>query len=71
MNILMYITLPEADLTRVYRDVLKYVHANNEYSQGTLLNVNNFKTLFPFLYFEFNKTKNGYQRWYHKADIPL
>ena len=62
---------PEADLTRVYRDVLKYVHANNEYSQGTLLNINNFKTLFPFLYFDLTKQKNGYQRWYHKADIPL
>ena len=48
---------PEADLTRVYRDVLKYVHANNEYSQGTLLNVNNFKTLFPFLYFDLTKQK--------------
>ena len=48
---------PEADLTRVYRDILKYVHANNEYSQGTLLNVNNFKTLFPFLYFDLTKQK--------------
>ena len=48
---------PEADLTRVYRDVLKYVHANNEYSQGTLLNINNFKTLFPFLYFDLTKQK--------------
>ena len=48
---------PTADLTRVYRDILKYVHANNEYSQGTLLNVNNFKTLFPFLYFDLTKQK--------------
>ena len=48
---------PEADLTRVYRDVLKYVHANNEYSQGTLLNINNFKTLFPFVYFDLTKQK--------------
>ena len=48
---------PEADLTRVYRDVLKYMHANNEYSQGTLLNINNFKTLFPFLYFDLTKQK--------------
>ena len=29
---------PTTDLTRVYRDVLKYVHENNEYGEGTLLN---------------------------------
>ena len=48
---------PDAERSRVYRDILKYVHANNEYSQGTLLNVNNFKTLFPFLYFDLTKQK--------------
>ena len=48
---------PAADLTRVYRDVLKYVHANNEYHQGTQLNINNFKSLFPFLYFDLTKQK--------------
>ena len=50
---------PEAEPTRVYGDVLKYVHANKEYSQGTLLNINNFKTLFPFLYFDLTKQKDG------------
>lgn len=25
-------------MTRVFRDVLKYVHKNNEYSEGSLLN---------------------------------
>ena len=39
---------PSTDMTRVYRDVLKYVHANNEYGQGTLLNSSNFKSLFGF-----------------------
>ena len=48
---------PNADMTRVYRDVLKYVHASNEYSQGTLLNINNFKKLFSFLYFDLTKQK--------------
>ena len=48
---------PEADLTRVYRDVLKYGHANNQYQEGTLLNINNFKSLFPFLYFDLTKQK--------------
>ena len=46
---------PSTDMTCVYRDVLKYVHANNEYHQGTLLNVNNFKSLFGFLYFDLTK----------------
>ena len=46
---------PEADLTRVYRDVLKYVHANNDYQSGTLLNANNFKSIFPFLFFDLTK----------------
>ena len=48
---------PATDLTRVYRDVLKYVHKNNEYSEGTLLNRNNFSTIFPFLYFDLTKQK--------------
>ena len=33
------------------------MHANNEYSQGTLLNINNFKTLFSFVYFDLTKQK--------------
>ena len=41
---------PTTDKTRVYRDVLKYVHKNNEYGDGTLLNRANFSTLFPFFY---------------------
>ena len=51
---------PEADPSRVYRDILKYVHANNDYQIGTLLNIKNFKDLFPFLYFDLTKQKNGY-----------
>ena len=48
---------PSADLPRVYRDVLKYVHKNNEYGEGSLLNISNFQTLFPFLYFDLTKQK--------------
>ena len=44
-------------MTRVYRGVLKYVHKNNEYGEGTLLNRANFSTLFPFLYFDLTKQK--------------
>ena len=48
---------PTTDLSRVYRDVLKYVHKNSEYSEGSLLNISNFQTLFPFLYFDLTKQK--------------
>ena len=48
---------PSTDLSRVYRDVLKYVHKNSEYSEGSLLNISNFQTLFPFLYLDLTKQK--------------
>ena len=43
---------PNEDLSRVYRDVLSYVYANNDFQGGT-----QFKTLFPFVYFELTKQK--------------
>ena len=48
---------PSTDLSRVYRDVLKYVHKNNEFGEGSLINISNFQTLFPFLYFDLTKQK--------------
>ena len=48
---------PTTDMTRVFRDVLKYVHKNNGYGEGSLLNKSNFTTLFPFLYFDLTKQK--------------
>ena len=48
---------PSTDISRVYRDVLKYVHKNNEYGEGALLNRSNFSTLFPFVYFDLTKQK--------------
>ena len=48
---------PTTDMTRVFRDVLKYVHKNNEYGEESLLNKSNFSTLFPFLYFDLTKQK--------------
>ena len=44
-------------MTRIYRDVLKYVHKNNEYGEGTLLNRSNFRAIFPFIYFDLTKQK--------------
>ena len=48
---------PSTDLTRIYRDVLKYVHKVSEYGEGTMLNISNFQILFPFLYFDLTKQK--------------
>ena len=48
---------PEEDPSTVFRDVMKYVNANNDLQGGTLLNISNFKTLFPFIYFDFTKQK--------------
>ena len=48
---------PSRDATRVFRDVMSYVYANNDYQGGTLLNISNFKTLYPFVYFDLTKQK--------------
>ena len=48
---------PLADPGRVYRDVLKYVHANNEFQEGTLLNRTNFGRIFSFIYFDLTNQK--------------
>ena len=48
---------PTTDMTRIYRDVLKYVHKGSEHGEGSLLNRANFSILFPFLYFDFTKQK--------------
>ena len=48
---------PYRDISRVYRDVMKYVNANNDLQGGTLLNIQNYKNLFPFIYFDLTKQK--------------
>ena len=48
---------PTKDAKRVFRDVISYVYANNDYQGGTLLNISNFKTLYPFVYFDLTKQK--------------
>ena len=48
---------PTKDATRVFRDVMSYVYANNDYQGGTLLTISNFKTLYPFIYFDLTKQK--------------
>ena len=48
---------PTEDPSRVFRDVMKYVNANNDLQGGTLLTISNFKTLFPYIYFDLTKQK--------------
>ena len=36
---------------------MSYVNANNDLQGGTLLNISNFKTLYPFVYFDLTKQK--------------
>ena len=48
---------PSEDASRVFRGVMSYVNANNDLQGGTLLNINNFKTLYPFIYFDLTKQK--------------
>ena len=48
---------PHLDPSRVFRDVMKYVNANNDLQGGTLLDISNFKKLYPFVYFDLTKQK--------------
>ena len=46
---------PNTEPTRVFRVVLRYVHANSRFGSDTLLNRSNFNNLFPFIYFDLTK----------------
>ena len=48
---------PATDPARVFRGVMDYVYANNDFQGGTLLNRANFESLFPFIYFDLTKQK--------------
>ena len=48
---------PTEDPSRVFRDVMKYVNANNDLQGGRLLTITNFKELYPFIYFDLTKQK--------------
>ena len=41
----------------VFRDVMPYVYANNDFQGGTLLNRQNFENIFAFVYFDLTKQK--------------
>ena len=42
----------ESDKVRIYRNVIDYVHKQNDKNTGSLLNRDNFDKLFEFLYFK-------------------
>ena len=48
---------PSEDPSRVFKDVMSYVYANNDFQGGTLLNRTNFENLFQFVYFDLTKQK--------------
>ncbi|CAH3192292.1 unnamed protein product [Porites evermanni] len=48
---------PATDPARVFREVMSYVYANNDFQGGTLLTRTNFGSFFPFVYFDLTKQK--------------
>ena len=40
-----------SSISRIYHDVLKYVHAHDDFSGSTLLTRSNFSTIYPFIFF--------------------
>ena len=48
---------PATEPARVFREVMGYVYANNDFQGGTLLNRSNFENIFPFVYFDLTKQK--------------
>ena len=48
---------PATDPSRVYREVIGYIYANNDYQGVTILNRANFESLYPFVYFDLTKQK--------------
>lgn len=46
---------PVDEPSRVFRDVMKYVHTNSEYAHDTLLTRSNFHSIFSFVYFDLTK----------------
>ena len=46
---------PVDEPSRVFRDVMKYIHANSEYAHDTLLTRSNLNSIFSFVYFDLTK----------------
>ena len=61
---------PSTEPSRVFRDVMNYVYANNDYQGGTLLNRSNYENLFPFVYFDLTKQKLDIKDGVTKQSFP-
>ena len=48
---------PSTDLTRVFRGLMEYVHANNDFQGGTILDITDYKKVYPIIYFDLTKQK--------------
>ena len=48
---------PSTDLTRVFRGLMEYVHANNDFQGGTILDITTYKKVYPIIYFDLTKQK--------------
>ena len=48
---------PATNPARVFRELMGYIYANNDFQGGTLLSRSNFESLFPFVYFDLTKQK--------------
>ena len=48
---------PSTDLTGVFRGLMEYVHANNDFQGGTILDMTSYKKVYPIIYFDLTKQK--------------
>ena len=48
---------PSTDLTRAFRGLLEYVHANNDFQGGTILDMTSYKKVYSIIYFDLTKQK--------------
>ena len=48
---------PSTDLTRVFRGLMEYVQANNDFQGGTILDMASYRKVYPIIYFYLTKQK--------------
>ena len=49
----------EKDETRIHRDLIEYNYRKKDYNTGTQLNVANYSTLYPVVYFDLRAAKES------------
>ena len=48
---------PSTDLTRVFRGLMEYVQANNDFQGGTILDMASYRKVYPIIYFYLTEQK--------------